>query len=348
LVTHHGTEKAKKAGRVYLGVLMSTSVAFLLLAVIWTWQAAGTTDFAKGGILAGKVGPDALPWLLALYAFGTAKAALMPFHRWLPAAMVAPTPVSALLHAVAVVKAGVFTITKVVVYVFGIDLLRTTGASTWLQVVAAFTLLAAAVVALKQDNLKRRLAYSTISQLAYIVLGASLATEMAVVGSGLHILMHAFGKITLFFCAGAIYVGAHESEISRMHGLGRKMPWTWAAFFVGSLSIIGIPPAGGFLSKLYLAGGAVQAENLPILTVYMLSSLLAIGYLMPVVAKGLLLPPAESAEGHDDDGHSDPGDDGHSIHEPLLCVLPPVLTAVGCLLLFFGSEGIVRLLEGML
>ena len=220
LVTHHGTEKAKKAGRTYLGVLMGTSVAFLLLALVWTYQLAGTTEFRPGGILGGRASDDLLMVLLALYAFGTGKAALMPFHRWLPAAMVAPTPVSALLHAVAVVKAGVFTVLKVVVYVFGIDVLQSTGASQWLVWAAAFTLLSASVIAIQQDNLKRRLAYSTISQLAYIVLAAALATPAAVIGGGLHIAMHAMGKITLFFCAGAIYVEAHKTEVSDMRGIG--------------------------------------------------------------------------------------------------------------------------------
>lgn len=355
LVTHKGTPKAKRAGRVYLGVLMSTSVAFLLLALIWTWQAAGTTEFEPGGILAGKVASSALPWLLALYAFGTAKAALMPFHRWLPAAMVAPTPVSALLHAVAVVKAGVFTITKVVVYVFGIDLLATTGASSWLQLAAAFTLLSASVIALRQDNLKRRLAYSTIGQLAYIVLGASLATTLGAVGAGLHIVTHAFGKITLFFCAGAIYVGAHESEISNMHGLGRKMPWTWTAFLLGSLSIIGIPPFGGAWSKWYLAAGAAGGGEVLLVGVYMVSSLLAVGYLMPVVAKGWLPAPRNAVVdgGHHeepvgvDHGKGEHAEGEHGVREPLLCVLPPVLTALGCVALFVWADRIVALLEGM-
>lgn len=339
LVTHHGTAAAQRSGRVYLGILMGTSIAFLLLAVVWTQLAAGTTDFQPGGILSGRVSASFVPWLLALYAFGTAKAALMPFHRWLPAAMVAPTPVSALLHAVAVVKAGVFTVIKVVVYIFGLDLLRDTGASVWLQAVAAFTLLVAAIIALAQNNLKRRLAYSTISQLAYIVLGASLVTQTAVMGAGLHIVTHAVGKITLFFCAGAIYVGAHKSDISQMHGLGRKMPWTFGAFLVASLSIIGIPPLGGAWSKWYLASGAVAADQLPILALYMASSLLAIGYLMPVVAKAFFFAPLEGPAASDTASA-----DSHEVHEPLLCVLPPVITAAGCVALFFYMEPVVELL----
>jgi multicomponent Na+:H+ antiporter subunit D len=340
LVTHHGTEAAKRAGRLYLGVLMGTSIAFLLLAMIWTWVATGTTDFRPGGILAGRVEGWQLVLLLALYVFGTGKAALMPFHRWLPAAMVAPTPVSALLHAVAVVKAGVFTVLKVIVYVFGIDLLAATDAGRWLTWVAAFTLIAAAVVALGKDNLKARLAYSTVSQLAYIVLGGALATSAGVLGGGMHIAMHAFGKITLFFCAGAIMVGAHKTEISEMDGLGRRMPFTFGAFLLGSLSVIGLPPMGGSWSKWYLMLGTIEADRLLMMAVYMASSLLAVGYLMPVVARAFFRP-LPAAEG---DGHNP----GTGIHEaPLLCVLPPVLTGVGCVLLFFYADDIYRLLMGM-
>ncbi len=340
LVTHAGTEKARKAGRMYLGILMGTSIAFLLLALVWTWLATGTTDFRPGGILAGKVEGTQLMILLALYAFGTGKAALMPFHRWLPAAMVAPTPVSALLHAVAVVKAGVFTVLKVVFYVFGIDLLAFTDASRWLTWVAAFTIIAASCVALGKDNLKARLAYSTISQLSYIVLGAAFATTAGVMGGGMHIVMHAFGKITLFFCAGAIMVGAHKTEVSEMDGLGRRMPLTFGAFLLGSLSVIGLPPMGGSWSKWFLMLGAAEAEQWVMMLVLMASSLLSIGYLMPVVVRGFFRPaPVE-------DGHGDHGSSG--FHEaPLLCVLPPVATALGGIVLFFYAGDIWQLLTGM-
>ena len=342
LVTHHGTEAAKRAGRVYLGILMGTSVAFLLFALVWTYLAVGTTDFRSGGILAGRVEGWQLVVLLALYTFGTGKAALMPFHRWLPAAMVAPTPVSALLHAVAVVKAGVFTVLKILVYVFGIDYLASTDASRWLTWVAAFTILAASIVALTKDNLKARLAYSTVSQLSYIVLGGALATSAGVLGGGMHIAMHAMGKITLFFCAGAIMVGAHKTEISDMDGLGRRMPFTYGAFLLGSLSVIGLPPMGGSWSKWYLVLGAVEAEQMVMMVVLMASSLLSIGYLMPVVARGFFkeLP----AAGNNDHGHGDNPGGGEA---PLLCVLPPVLTGIGCIVLFFLAEEIYQLLTGM-
>ncbi|UUX50029.1 monovalent cation/H+ antiporter subunit D family protein [Nisaea acidiphila] len=343
LVAHKETEEAKRGARIYLGILIGTSIGLQLAAIIWTWIAAGTLDFTAGGILSGKVDPVLLPFLLALYMFGIGKAALMPFHRWLPSAMVAPTPVSALLHAVAVVKAGVFTVLKVVVYIFGIDFLAETGASNWLIWVASFTLLAASLVAMSKDNLKARLAYSTISQLAYIVLGAALANHYAILGGALHIATHAFGKITLFMCAGAIYVATHKTEISDMQGLGRKMPFTFAAFCIGAFSIIGLPPLAGTWSKWYLALGAAETGMLIVVGVYMVSSLLNIAYLMPIVAKGFFRPAPGLATASAGAAVA-PSKSG--IQEaPLLCVLPPCLTAFGCFVLFFYADAIIALLR---
>lgn len=331
LVTHHRTEKALRAGRIYLGVLLSTSIGLLLLAVVWTWWITGTLEFRPGGILAGAADDNVVGVLLALYAFGIGKAALMPFHRWLPAAMVAPTPVSALLHAVAVVKAGVFSVMKVVVYVFGIDLLARTGLSLWLTWVAAATLILASLVALRQDNLKLRLAYSTVSQLAYVVLGAALANRWGILGGSMHIAMHAFGKITLFFCAGAIYVATHKTEVSDMRGIGRVMPVTTFAFLLGSLSIIGLPPFGGSWSKWYLALGAADAQQVALVAVLMISSLLNVAYLMPVVVRGFFCAPPE------------PGTPAVK-EAPMLCVVPLCITAVGCLVLFLLADEIYNLL----
>ncbi len=337
LVTHARTDEAMRGGRVYLGILVSTSVAFLLLAIIWTYVATGTLDFTPGGILAGSVEGNSLYILLALFAFGTGKAALMPFHRWLPSAMVAPTPVSALLHAVAVVKAGVFTVLKIVVYIFGIDLLQDTGASIWLMYVAAGTALLASLIAMTKDNLKARLAYSTVSQLSYIVLGAALATGWSIVGGGLHIVMHAFGKITLFFCAGAINVALHKTEISDMRGIGRQMPFTMLAFLIGTISVIGLPPLGGAWSKWYLILGSLQADQMIFVVVLMISSLLNIAYLLPIPIRAFF-PGSAHAAGADVTEHE-------GRHEaPFLCVAPLMFTAVGCLVLFFYAGPIVRLL----
>ncbi|MDP6390765.1 MAG: proton-conducting transporter membrane subunit, partial [Alphaproteobacteria bacterium] len=193
LVTHAGSDEARKAGRTYLGILLGTSIGLQLLAIIGTWVIAGTLDFKPGGILAGKASSAVLGILFVLYIFGVGKAALMPLHRWLPAAMVAPVPVSALLHAVAVVKAGVFTVVKVIYYVFGLDLLIATPQAGWLPYVAGFTIIAASIVALRSDNLKRRLAYSTVSQLSYIVFAAAILTPLSIVGAAMHIAAHAFG-----------------------------------------------------------------------------------------------------------------------------------------------------------
>ena len=328
LVTHAGTDKARQAGRLYLGILMGTSIAFFLLAMIWTWQLTGTLDFTPGGVFGPEIDGGVLSALLLMFMFGIGKAALMPFHRWLPAAMVAPTPVSALLHAVAVVKAGVFTVVKVSVYIFGIDTLAGIAATDWLLALAAFTILSASVVALYKDNLKARLAYSTISQLSYVILGCMLATSMGVIGGSLQIAMHAMGKITLFLCAGAIYVATHKTEISQMDGLGRVMPITYGAFLVGALSVIGLPPLGGSWSKWFLLVGAADAQQMAIILVLLVSSLLNVAYLLPVAARGFFL----NGPGVGQTGQA------RISEAPSLCVVPLSLTATGCVLLFFYAD----------
>jgi len=299
LVTHHGDDEARRGGRVYLGVLLTTSIVFLLTAIVATWAVAGTIDFAPGGIL-GDAGLSnaAIGGLLALYMFGIGKAALMPFHRWLPAAMVAPTPVSALLHAVAVVKAGVFAVVKVIVYVFGPELLAGVRAADWLPVVAGFTILAASVVALRSDNLKRRLAYSTVSQLSYVVLAASLLVPLSIAAAALHIAAHAVGKITLFFAAGAIYTASHKTEVSQLDGIGRRMPWTMAAFAVGALSLIGVPPAAGFLSKWMMFQGAALAHHYVAIAVLAASTLLNAAYFLPIVYAAFFRAPPAGEPAH--------------------------------------------------
>ncbi len=324
LVTHKGDAAARQGGRVYLGFLLFTSIGLQLLAIIWTWVAAGTLEFTPGGILTDKVSGVVVGVLLFLYMYGIGKAALMPLHRWLPAAMVAPTPVSALLHAVAVVKAGVFTVMKVVVYIFGVDLLVTTGQNQWLIYVACATIMIASLVALTRDNLKARLAYSTVSQLGYVVLGAALANSLGVIGGSMHIATHALGKITLFFCAGAIYTAAHKTEVSELSGLGRTMPFTFGAFLVGALSIIGLPPFAGLWSKWYLALGTLDAHQLIALAVLMISSLLNIAYLLPIPLMGFF-------------GKGSGKTNAPTVikEAPLPCLIAIGVTATGCLLLFF-------------
>ena len=328
LVTHAGSEKAKKGGRVYLGILMGTSVLFLLPAVIYTWHVAGTTDFRPGGILPADLAPGAVSVLLALFMFGIGKAALMPFHRWLPAAMVAPTPVSALLHAVAVVKAGVFTVIKVIVYIFGLDILA--GTTGWLIALSGFTIVAASVLALNADNLKRRLAYSTVSQLSYVIMGAALLTPISVMGATLHLVVHAFGKITLFFAAGAIYTATHKTEVSELNGIGRRMPWTMTAFTVAALSLIGIPPAAGFLSKWYILSSAVDGRHYYVLAVLLVSTLLNAAYFLPIVHAAFFR-------------QADARDAGHPHGEaPWPMVLALTLTAAMTIVLFFFSDPLLQ------
>ena len=332
LVTHTGTVEARQAGRKYLGILVGTSMAFLLVAVVWTWLLAGTVDFRVGGILAGTASPVVIGLLYALFVFGIGKAALMPFHRWLPAAMVAPTPVSALLHAVAVVKVGVFAILKVTIYVFGLDLVRSSGASNWLLWIAGGTILIASLIALQQDNLKRRLAYSTISHLSYIVLGGLLANAAGIIGGAMHIATHAFGKITLFFCAGAILVTTHKTRISEMGGLGRTMPLTMGAFLLASLSIAGLPPMGGLWSKWYLALGTLDAGHSVLLGILMLSTLLNVAYLLPIPIRAFF----GKAAGAPVTGYRE---------APVPCLLAIGITTAVCLILFFVPQPFYRLAE---
>ena len=290
LVTHAGTADARKGGRVYLGILIGTSMLFFLLAILWTAIEAGSLKFAAGGIFSEEAPALTLSILLALYVFGIGKAAIMPFHRWLPAAMVAPTPVSALLHAVAVVKAGVFSVLKIVIYVFGVDTLASIPSASWLAWLAGFTILAASLVAMRKDNLKARLAYSTVSQLSYVILGALLANNAAITGAAMHIVAHGVGKITLFFCAGAILVAAHRKNVSELDGLGSRMPFTFAAFFVGALSIAGLPPAVGVWSKWYLALGTVDAGEFLLLAVLLVSTLLNVWYLLEIPVRAFFKP----------------------------------------------------------
>jgi multicomponent Na+:H+ antiporter subunit D len=337
LVTHAGTPEAMRSGRTYLGLLLGSSIGLQLAAIIGTWYLTGTLDFRDGGVFAGHVQGPVIGLLLFLYVYGIGKAALMPIHRWLPAAMVAPTPVSALLHAVAVVKAGVFTVLKVIVYLFGSDFLRESGYGDWLAYIAGATVLTASLIAMTKDNLKARLAYSTVSQLSYIILGAALFTPLGAIGGAMHIAMHALGKITLFFCAGAIYVASGKTKISDMHGIGRVMPFTLFAFFIGSLSVIGLPPMGGSWSKYFIAMGALESGQIVFVAVLMISSLLNIGYLLPIVARGFFSPPS------DEIGSGNVA--ATKIKEaPLLCVAPLCLTAFGCIVLFFYADSLYRLL----
>jgi multicomponent Na+:H+ antiporter subunit D len=330
LVAHRRDVEALRSGRLYLVMLLGTSTVLFLPAIVMTWVFADTLDFTPGGILGGTASAGALTVLLALYVFGIGKAAVMPLHSWLPAAMVAPTPVSALLHAVAVVKAGVFCVTKVAVMIFGVETLQATGQSGWLTIVAGTTIILASLMALKQDNLKRRLAYSTISQLSYVVLGVAILAPISVAGAAIHIAAHALCKITLFFAAGSIYTAANLTEISQLDGIGRRMPWTMTAFAIGALGMIGVPPTAGFIGKWFMLTGAMQTENWFAVAVMIVSTLLNAAYFLPIVARAFF---REAPAGNSIAGM-------HHAHgeAPWTMVVPLMATAAGAVLLFFFPD----------
>jgi multicomponent Na+:H+ antiporter subunit D len=347
LVTHKGTPEAITAGRTYLGILMGTSVCLMLPAMIATYVYTGTLEFTPGGVFTqplreNVLTPGLFGLIFALYMFGVSKAALMPAHRWLPAAMVAPTPVSALLHAVAVVKAGVFAVVKIAVYIIGIDQLRLYDQGGWLLYVAGLSIVIASFIALFQDNLKARLAYSTISQLSYVTLGVALLSAISIRAAAIHIAAHAFGKITLFFAAGSIYTASHKTKVSELDGIGRRMPWTMAAFTIGTVSMIGLPPAAGFISKWYLMQGAWTAESKFTVLVLCISTLLNAAYFLPIVYRAFFRPPAHH---HDhDDHHHDHGE------APLPIVIALTCTALATVVLFIYPDpfvGYATMLEGM-
>ena len=338
LVAHHQDKEARGGARKYLSYLLGSSIALLLPAMILTYLITGTLEFNGQGVFLENIPHySLLATLFFMFIFGFAKSGIMPLHAWLPGAMVAPTPVSALLHAVAVVKVGVFCTFRVITGIFGIPLLEMMNLGFILSIIAAATIIISSLIALSQDNLKRLLAFSTIGQLSYIILGAALLTPAGLTGSMLHIVMHAFGKITLFFCAGAIYVASGKKYISQMKGIGRKMPFTMFAFTLGAFSIIGFPPLGGFISKFTLVIGSLQADQAWIIMILLISSFLNAAYFLPIIYKAFFLKP-------DDEAINSP-----EIKEaPLCAMLPPVITALCSILLFFYPSVFAELVNVML
>lgn len=359
LVAHKGTAEAIRSARTYLGILVVTSVCLLLAGILGTWVYTGDMTFRPGGVFTraladGSLTAPVFGILFILYMYGVGKAALMPMHRWLPAAMVAPTPVSALLHAVAVVKAGVFTVLKVILYVFGPAALVHYGVGSWLIYVAGATIVLASCIALFQDNLKRRLAYSTVSQLSYVIIAAALLSPLSIAAAALHIAAHAFGKITLFFAAGSIYTAAHKTEVSQLDGIGRRMPVTMAAFTIGSLSMIGLPPTAGFVSKWYLLQATWETDAPFVLVVVVLSTLLNAAYFLPIVYRAFfvaepkrdIIPHLSSADGQFGDDVDEPhSHHGHAPHAapdhgeaPWPIVVALACTATATIAFFFYSD----------
>lgn len=336
LVTHHQDKEARTGGRTYLAYLLGTSIGLALPALMYCYTMyGGEFSFVGGGAMrhADLTRTTGIV-LLMMFAFGFSKAGMMPFHSWLPGAMVAPTPVSALLHAVAVVKVGVFCILRVVTGVFGVQILKDLDATTLLAWVAAFTIVVSSLIALSQDNLKRRLAFSTIGQLSYIVLGAALLTDRALTGSALHLAAHAFGKITLFMCAGAIFVATGKKYVSQLDGIGRVMPVTMGAFFLGSLSVIGLPPTFGLISKLYLVLGAADAGKTALIVVFLISTILNAAYFLPISFRAFFPKYDENRI---------PFSWQYVREAPLACFLPPTITATMTLALFLFPGPFLKL-----
>jgi len=330
LVYHKETEESWEGSKRYVVYLVGASKSFLLVAIALTYSLIGNLDFVPQGMLSGvSASPLLLTAIYICYLVGFAKAAIMPFHPWLPAAMVAPTPVSALLHAVAVVKMGVFCVLRVIFHVFGPNLLHDLNLGIATAYVVSFTIIIASIYALTQDNLKIRLAYSTVSQLSYVILGAILLTPSSMVGGIVHIASHAFSKITLFFCAGAIYCSSHKTLISELSGIGKKLPWTMTAFFLGSLSMIGVPPAAGFISKWYIALGSIEAKELPFLFVLLVSSILNAAYFLPITYKAFFEEP--NNDHHNIHGHHEPIPEGSNqgeVREIPMVAVPLFLTGI--------------------
>ena len=341
LVAHKGTPEAKAGGRKYAIYLLGAAKAFLVAAIILTYNLTGTLEFSKDGIFPAIMQSEnsqLLYIIFVLFLFGFAKSAVMPLHSWLPAAMVAPTPVSALLHAVAVVKTGVFTVLRVIFFVFGADLMLDIGVDVFIITFASVTIIAASIIALSMDNLKARLAFSTISQLSYIILGAAMLTPSAMVGGIIHITNHAFSKITLFFCAGSIYVSSHKTEVSQLNGIGKKMPWTMAAFALATLSMIGVPPASGFITKWYLVIGSLERNSLVVLTVLLVSSFLNAAYFVPILYKAFFKK--ENSNSEEEVSLQD-----KNLKENPFLVVPLSLTAIVSVILGLYPDFIVHIAE---
>ncbi len=329
LVAHKQTKEAIQGAHRYLAYLLITSVLFFMPALIYVYVKTGSLEFSSLGLFTNISGisKTTITIILLLFVFGSAKAAVMPFHLWLPSAMVAPTPVSALLHAVAVVKTGVFVVIRVFIHIFGTDFLKDFSYSWIVSAFAAFTIIVASMVALRQDNIKSRLAYSTISQLSYIVLAVSLLADKAVLGSIMHIVAHGFAKITLFFWAGAIYVAAHKTKVSELNGIAKSMPLTMLAFTIGAISMIGFPPMGGFVSKWFIANGAVDSGNVWVLIILVSSAMLNAGYFTPIFIRAYLYKPEE----HHDHDH----DHGEA---SMFMVIPMLITGGLTIALFFYPD----------
>lgn len=347
LVTHSQTAEAYAAGRKYILYHFATSVGFLLPAIIATYALSGTFSFQPDGVFPKEANATLLVVVYFLFLVGCAKATLMPFHGWLPAAMVAPVPVSALLHAVAVVNAGVFLVLRVILNVYGEGLMRELNLGIATAVIASLTILIASFYAYRLDSLKAILAYSTITQLSYMILGAALLNPGGLTGGIVHMTNHALAKITLFFCAGSIYLASRKTNISELSGIGRRMPWTMAAFLIGALSTVGVPATAGFITKWFLFVGAFEAKQFLILFVVLVGTLLSAVYYLRVLRIAYFLPeerPTLAAARTAGAANPHGGHLAQPIGEvSLLIVVPLVITAALSIVLGLYPQALLEL-----
>lgn len=331
LVTFKGDDDSISSGKKYLYYLLGTSIIFLLPAIIIIYSIAGTLDYKIGGILTSYNNPLMINILIILLIFGVAKSAIMPFHKWLPFAMIAPTPVSALLHAVAVVKSGVFIIIKVVLYIFGPLILQESGANIIIILFASITILLSSITAIKQDSIKLRLAYSTIGQLSYIVLAIAILAPYSILAATLHLIFHAIGKIILFLTAGIITTGIGIKKVSEMNGLASKFPYTIFLMSLGALIMIGLPPTIGFISKWYLIIGIIESTKIYLLAVIVISTLLNASYYLPMIYK----PYFKSFEAKYNESNS----------EDMCLVAPVIIIGLAAIILFFNTDLIIMFIQ---
>jgi multicomponent Na+:H+ antiporter subunit D len=328
LILHSNTKEAKLAGKKYLGILLATSMIFFLPALVLVYILTDNLNFTTGGLFISGEYPEILILLTTMFIFGISKAGIMPFHNWLPAAMVAPTPVSALLHAVAVVKSGVFALIKIILFIIGTENLKIAFSSlelnNYLYIIPSITIILSSIIALKQDNLKKRLAYSTISQLSYIILATVLLSSSTHIIAPMQIIFHAFAKITLFFAAGSLIVLVHKNNISELTGIAKSMPITMVCFFIASLSIIGLPLTGGFIGKWNLITASIITDNIFVILVLISSTVLNAMYFLPISFKAFQLNNQETQP--------------TELKENIFFVIQMIITTAITILLFFFSN----------
>ena len=327
LVTFKKDEESVNSGKKYLYYLLGTSIVFLLPAIVITYIQNGSVEYTQGGIFSSS--NQIITFIaLILFTLGVAKSALMPFHKWLPTAMVAPTPVSALLHAVAVVKSGVYIIIKIILFIFGIEVIKDNGA-VFIILLASFTTIIASIIALKQDSIKLRLAYSTIGQLAYIVLATAILAPFSILAAVLHLAFHALGKIILFLSAGIIATRVNVKYVSEMNGISTSLPYTSLLLSLGAIIMVGLPPTIGFISKWFLIQGIIDADMYILVSVIILSTILNAAYYFPMIYKPFFGPSNKT----------------FTYKEDMFLVLPVALIGLISVVLFFTAETFIIFIE---